>query len=435
MDGGARHARDATVGLRPGPPAPARSETLVTTPEPFLDVRSREFRDDPHPLYARLRAHAALVPVRGSYVRGALFATRHQDVLELLKDPRFVNDSRNAGVSHPMGAWWMPRLFTTMAANMLNADEPKHRRLRNLVARAFTPARVRGMRAAAGTIVERLLADAARRGEVDLVAAFALPLPLEIISEMMGVPDDDRPQFRAWMTNLTDAFSGGVVGILLQIPTGNRLLRLFERLIAERRAEPRDDLISALVQAEEEDGDRLTADDLISMVFLLLLAGHDTTVNLLAGGTLALLEHPDQLAGLRARPEAIERATEELLRYVSPAIYASPRYAREDLELHGRRVARGTAILPGIASANRDDRAFTAPERLDLERDPNRHLALGTGIHHCLGAALARLEAVVAFPALIQRFPAMRLAVPADRLEWRLAGIIRGLKRLPLRLA
>lgn len=407
----------------------------MDTADLFLDFKSPAFQNDPYPLYARLRAHAALVPVRGSYVRGGYFATRYQDVADLLKDPRFVNDSQAAGVPHPMGAWWMPRLFTTLQGNMLNADGPKHRRLRSLVQRAFTPGRVRDMKRAADAIIERLLDDAARRGEVDLMSAFALPLPLTIISEMMGVPQEDRARFQAWMTSLTDSFSGGVLRVLMQIPTGNRLLRLFEALIEQRRAEPRDDLISALVQAEEEDGDRLSADDLISMVFLLLLAGQETTVNLIGTGTLALLQHPQQLAALRGRPEGIQCAIDELLRFTSPTVFASPRYAREDLELHGRQIPKGTAIFGGLAAANRDGNVFADPESLDLARDPNRHLALGIGVHFCMGAPLARLEGSLAINALIQRFPAMRLAVPAEQLKWRLPGNIRGLKALPLRLA
>ena len=398
----------------------------------FLDFKSPAFRNDPYPLYARLRARTALVPVRGSYLRGALFATRYQAVAELLKDPRFANDAHHAGASHAMGAWWMPRLFQTMGNNMLNSDEPRHKRLRNLVSRAFTPVRVREMRRAAEVIVERLLDDAARRGEVDLMSAFALPLPLAIISEMMGIPEADRARFHRGMTSLTNSFSGGIVGVLMQIPNGNRLLRLFEALIDKRRAEPRDDLISALVQAEE-DGDRLSADDMVSMVFLLLLAGHETTVNLIGTGTLALLQHPEQLAALRARPEGIQCAIEELLRFTSPAIFTAPRYAREDLEFQGHKVTRGTPILGGVASANRDEKAFTDPERLDLAREPNKHLALGIGIHFCMGAPLARLEGSLAIPALIQRFPAMRLAVPAEQLQWRLPGNIRGLVALPLR--
>jgi len=400
-----------------------------------IDFKSPAFRNDPYPLYARLRARAALVPVRGSYLRGALFATRHQAVAELLKDPRFVNDSRHAGATPAMGAWWMPRLFQTMQSNMLNSDEPKHRRLRNLVSRAFTPGRVKEMRRAAEVIIERLLDDAARRNEVDLMSAFALPLPLAIISEMMGIPEEDRARFHGWMSSLTNSFSGGIVGVLMQIPTGNRLLRLFEALIARRRAEPREDLISALVQAEEDDGDRLSADDIISMIFLLLLAGHETTVNLIGTGTLALLADPQQREALRARPEGIACAVEELLRFTSPAIFTAPRYAREDLVLHGQRVARGTPILGGLAAANRDEQVFADPESLDLAREPNRHLALGVGIHFCMGAPLARLEGSLAINALMQRFPAMRLAVPAEQLQWRLPGNIRGLTTLPLRLA
>ncbi len=398
-----------------------------------LDLKDPEYRDDPHPLFARLRKRAPLVHVTGSPVRNAWLVTRYQDVQAALKDPRIVNDARNAGQKHSMDAWWIPRVFATMQDSMLNADPPEHRRLRNLVQLAFTPGRVREVATRVQKIVDRQLDRVHARGEMEIIADLALPLPLTIISEMMGVPEADRLNFSRWMQRFTTVFSGGRVNVLIQLPNGQRLLRLFRRLIASRRTDPGDDLISALVQAEQ-DGQRLSADELLSMVFLLLLAGHETTVNLIGTGTLALLDHPEQLALLRQQPELVDSAVEELLRYSSPIVYGIPRFVAEDLELAGQSLVRGTALFPGIASANRDESVFDTPDRLDLTRAPNKHLSFGLGIHYCLGAPLARLEASIAFRTLVSRYPDLRLAIPRTGIRWRTPANFRGLAALPVRL-
>ncbi len=405
----------------------------MTTPNLLIDFKSPEYRDDPFGLFARLRPRAAVVPTRGSFVRGARFIMRYADVQAVLKDPRFANDSRNAGLLHPMGAWWMPRLFKSMQDNLANRDGSDHRRLRNLVQVAFTPKRVRQMEDVAQTTVERILDEAEHRGELELIADFALPLPLLIISEMMGVPEADRADFQRWTSALAASFAKGITGVLWAIPSGNRLMRLIERIIEERRVEPRNDLITDLVAAESE-GARLEAGEVLSMVFLLLLAGYETTVHLIASGTLALVQNPEQRQLLRERPELRDGAIEELARYTSPALYTTPRYAGEDLEIGGEAVPRGTALFPGVASANHDGEEFDEPERLLLERSPNRHLTFGQGIHYCLGAPLARLEVGIAIEALVRRFPKMRLAVPPERLQWMLSLTLRGLVTLPLRL-
>jgi len=406
----------------------------MASEELIIDFKSAEYRNDPQALFARLRPSAAVIPIRAPFIRNALFVTRYEDVHAVLKDTRFANDVRNAGAKHPMDSWWMPRLVKTMQDNMLNKDAPDHRRLRNLVQVAFTPKRVRQMESVAQDIVERLLDDAAQRRELDFVDEFALPLPLRILSAMLGIPDDDRDDFLQWTKTLSSSFAKGVTGMLMAVPAGNRLLRLIERLIEERRTQTTDDLISDLVQAEQE-GSRLDAKEVTSMIFLLLMAGYDTTVNLISAGTLALLRHPEQLEALRDRPELFDGAIEELMRYTSPALYTGLRYATEDVEIGGQTVRRGTMLFPGVASANWDDAVFDEPSRLDLERTPNRHLGFGQGAHYCLGAPLARLEARVALGKLLQRFDDIRLTVPVDTLQWALPINLRGLVSLPLRVS
>jgi cytochrome P450 PksS len=268
---------------------------------------------------------------------------------------------------------------------------------------------------------------------VDLIPAFALPLPLTVISDMMGIPERDRRNFRRWTATFLETPSGGPLAMLAQLPNGLRLLRFFERLVAQRRARPQDDLVSALVAAEQA-GDRLSEDELLAMIFLLLLAGHETTVNLIASGTLALLQHPDQRLRLRQDPSLIDRAVEELLRFTNPVEHGTTRFALEDVEVGGVTIPRGSRVVALLSSANRDEAVFEHPDQLDLARHPNRHLAFGLGIHYCLGAPLARLEGKIAIQALVQRFPDLALDVPPEKLRWRHAISVRGLKALPVRL-
>lgn len=248
---------------------------------------------------------------------------------------------------------------------------------------------------------------------------------------MLGVSPEDRVSFRTLFSKLADPDAVNPLGFLRNLPRMGQLNRFVRRLIAQRREQPGDDLMSALLRAEE-GGDRLSEDELVSMVFLLLFAGHETTVNLIANGVQALLAHPDQLALLRERPELIDTAIEELLRFTNPVGVVAPRFAREDLEVAGVHVPRGTTLMLLLASANLDEAAFPNAHRLDVTRDPNRHVSFGLGAHFCLGAPLARLEARVALPALLRRFPTMRLGVPVSKLRLRSNLGLRGLHELPL---
>jgi cytochrome P450 PksS len=389
-------------------------------------------RADPFPLYAHLRKNAPVFAVQRPFFGKMWLLTRYEDVLTALQDKRFVNDRGNVGDGRSTTMpWWMPHLFQLLLSVMSAKDLEDHRRLRALVHKAFTPRRVEELRGSVERIVGGLLDEAGKKQTVDLIADFALPLPLVIISELMGVEGDDRRKLHLWTASFLDALNGGLLDAFRQGPKGFLMLRLFRKLIQQRREQPRDDLISALVQAEEQ-GDRLTEEELLSMMFLLLLAGYETTVHLIGNGTLALLQNPDQLQKLREHPELIDSAIEELLRYTSPVEQPAPRFLREDVELSGQRLPRGATVIPVLASANRDESAFPNPDTLDITRDPNRHLALGMGAHYCLGAPLARLEGRIALLSLVQRFPQLRLAVPAERLRWRSSLTVRGLKALPL---
>ena len=414
------------------------STTFESSPMPLPSLNlERELerpasRADPVAAYARIRAMGPVL--RSTSMFGESFAiTRYSDVASVLRDPRAVSDRRSLGDGSkgPMERWWMPGTVKLLLNSMVMKDPPDHRRLRNLVSKAFTPAMVAGLTARVEAITSELLDAMARRPGVELVEDLALPLPLTVIAEMLGVSPEDRAAFRTLFAKLVDPDALNPVGFVRNLPRMARLNRFIRRLIALRRERPGDDLMTALVRAEE-GGDRLSEDELVSMVFLLLFAGHEPTVNLIANGVQALLAHPDQLALLRERPELIDTAIEELLRFTNPVGTVSPRFAREDMEVAGVPVPRGATLMLLLASANLDEAAFPNAHRLDLTRDPNRHVSFGLGAHFCLGAPLARLEARVAIPALLRRFPRMRLAVPPSKLRLRSNIGLRGLHALPL---
>ncbi len=389
-------------------------------------------RADPVAAYARIRALGPVLRARSMFGE-SLAITRYADVASVLRDPRAVSDRRSLGDGGrgPMERWWMPGTVKLILNSMVMKDPPDHRRLRNLVQMAFTPSMVAGLTARVEAITTELLDAMARRPTVELIEDLALPLPLTVIAEMLGVSPEDRGSFRTLFAKLVDPDALNPLGFVRNLPRMGRLNRFIRRLIALRREQPGDDLMTALVRAEE-GGDRLSEDELVSMVFLLLFAGHETTVNLIASGVQALLAHPDQLALLREKPELIDTAIEELLRFTNPVGTVAPRFAREDMEVAGVPVPRGTTLMLLLASANLDEAAFPNAHRLDITREPNRHVSFGLGAHFCLGAPLARLEARVALPALLRRFPGMRLSVPVSQLQLRSNVGLRGLHALPL---
>lgn len=403
-----------------------------------LDIASANFKANPWPACAHLRAEQPVVcvPVRvHTSMDEAYLVTRYEDAAAVLRDERFVKDIRSARDSHHFGVPWVPRALKPLAHTMLDSDGDEHRRLRTLVRDTFAPKHIAQLEPRAQEVVDELLERMTGTDVVDLVAGFALPLPLTVIAEILGVPERDRLRFRRWFSSLIglETSSRPNVSMLMKLPKVLAMMRFLRRLVAERRAHPGSDLISRLAQTEE-DGDRLTEDELVAMLAILLIAGYETTVNLIATGVLLLLSHPQQLTRLREDSALIGSAVEELLRLATPVDVATERYAREDVELAGVIIPRGALVLVAIVSANADEMRFPEPERLDIARGENRHLAFGLGPHYCLGAPLARMEGRIALDGLIRRFPNLRLAVPVEQLRWRPGVSLRGLVALPVSL-
>lgn len=394
-----------------------------------VNLTSKALHHNPYPVYTILREQSPVVGVDGTLFSSGTgwFVSRYDDVVSVLKDPRFSVERRKVDGRDLSKAWWIPGILRAFLNSMVMVDNPDHARLKTLVHKAFTPKMIQQMSGRIETISHMLLDEMAKKQSVDLIADFALPLPLTVISDMMGVPHEDRRRFHIMMKRFLDA------PMIQQFPNAFALHRLFKKLIAQHRRNPQDDLITALVQAEE-GGDSLSEDELIAMLLLLLLAGHETTVNLIGNGTLALLEHPEQFDKLKSNPELLPSAIEEMLRFTNPVHQIAPRYALEDVELGGQHIPKGGTVIVGVASANRDETAFVNAHAFDIARNPNPHIAFGLGIHYCLGAPLARLEGKIAFDALLARFPNLSLAFPAETLEWRGAPSLRGLKKLPIHL-
>ncbi len=408
------------------------SGTLVW--DPFDPAWAR----DPYPVYATLREQS---PVHRSPFGFWVF-TRHADCLAVLRDKRASSDGRNIDATDFPAIRDRELIAGTGAGEMLAEmapfifrDPPDHTRLRGLVQKAFTPRVIEGLRPRIEQICEDLLDVALERGSCDLVAEYAYPLPVQIIVEMLGVPAEDHEQFRVWSGALArgldpdfllppEAAQERLAGIL-------SFVQYFAGLIEERRARPGDDLLTRLIEAEES-GDVLSQGELLSTCILLLVAGHETSVNLIAGGALALMEHPDQLARWRHDLGVARGAVEELLRYVPP-VQLTGRVALEPISVGGVVIGPGEFAMLLIGSANRDPAAFDEPDRLDLGRTENNHLGFGFGIHHCLGAPLARLETQVALSALVRR--ARILERDGDELVYKENIVLRGLEALPVHVA
>ncbi len=406
---------------------------------PLSDLRAVSITDarhkaDPFPFYARLRADAPVFPVmmttRGT--QRAWLVTRYADVLAVLKDDeRFVKDRHNAMTAEQLRkAPRLPPIFRSLERNLLGLDGADHDRLKALVHRAFTPRMVEQLREQTQRQVDAALDRAERKGDMELLNDFALPVPLAIIGRMLGVPEDDEARFARWARAFLSISTRNPLPV---IPSILRFINYPRTLIKLRRARPADDLLSALIQARE-GSDALSDDEIVAMVVLLLTAGHETTVNLIASGTLTLLQHPEQLARLRAEPGLIASAVEEIVRYAAPVETATERYAREDVTIAGTTIPKGELVLAVLASANRDAGQFPDPDTFDIARERKRHLGFGHGMHYCLGAPLARMEGQIALGTLIRRAPHLRLNVAPDRLRWRSSFLVRGLEALPVAL-
>ncbi|HVV08765.1 cytochrome P450 [Amycolatopsis sp.] len=395
-------------------------------------VIDEDFITRPHAIYEQLREQG---PVRQAIARRGLrvwLVTGYAEAKALLADPRLSKDNARARglFEAQFPADGQPNVFSSsLASHMLNLDPPDHTRLRKLVNKAFTARTVSRLRPRIEQIADELLEEVAAKGSVDLLESFAFPLPITVICELLGVPVEDRDKFRTWSNSIVASSTPE----LLQEHSA-ALAAYLSALISAKRAEPTDDLLSDLVHVSEE-GDQLSEVELISMAFLLLVAGHETTVNLIGNGVRALLEHPDQLAALRADPALLPGAVEELLRFDGPIHIATLRFTAEPVQVGDVEIPADEFVMVSLLSANRDGERFDEPDTLDIRRPAGGHLAFGHGIHYCVGAPLARLEAEIALRKLLGRFSTLELNGEATALRYRESTLMRGLESLPVRLA
>lgn len=398
-------------------------------PQPATEQFGDDYFQDPQAAFARLRAAGPAVPVIMPEGGRAWLVTRYDDVRAALADPRLAKD----WVAHMTPDGFDINADPVRAylnRHLLNMDPPDHTRLRRLVVKAFTSRRIAGLRPRISEITAGLLDDmAAGPDETDLIESFAFPLPVIVICELVGIPAEDRAEFREWSGTLLS--SRGTKEQYRAAAVA--MYEYFMKLVASKRRSPDDDLLSALLAAQEA-GDSLSEQELLAMLFLLLVAGHETTVNLIASGVLALLAHPEELARLRADPSLLPTAVEELLRYVNPLNHATERFTLEPVTIGGVQIPAREWVVCVTSSANVDPGRFPDGSSLDVGRDASGHLAFGHGIHYCLGAPLARLEGEIAFGSLLSRFGGLALAAPESSLRWRPSSLIHGLETLPVRL-
>src|SRR2546430_523540 len=381
---------------------------------PRVDVASEEFFRDPAAVVARLRASAPVVAAKFPIVGKVWVTTTYEATARVLKDTATFSLRKDDGAVAGL-RWWMPSLIATLASNMLTTDEPDHTRLRGIVDEAFRRRAVLEMEPRIRAIADDLAAELFAEGSpTDLVARYAQTLPLSVICELLGLPRADRPQFIAWAK--AGAQFTGVIGFLRMMGTIRKMRRYMAERLQAARKEGGEGLIAELVRVEMEGG-RIGGDEMVSMLFLLLAAGSDPTTHLISGSVYELLKAPERRDWLAQDWRRAGLAIEEFLRFVSPVQFSKPRYVRQALELDGVGLKKGDRIMAMIVAANLDPAANDNPDRLDLERKPNRHLSFGTGIHFCLGHQLARIEAACALQALLTRWPKLQLAVEPDEIR------------------
>jgi cytochrome P450 len=394
----------------------------------FSDPR---YRADPYAVYAELRRERPAYPARLRNGDEVYLVTRFADVEAGLKDGRLIKNIANARERRPglLARLGFAKQFSN--SNMLKSDPPEHTRLRALAHQAFTPKLVNQMRGHIQALADQLIDAVEPSGRMDLIADFALPLPITVICEMLGVPRQDEQKFRRWSNALVASGALSSESIPM-VPQLFLMLRYVRRLVRRRRAHPLggDDLIGQLIAAREQ-GQQLQERELVSTIILLLIAGHETTVNLIGNGMLALLLNPEQMGRLQQEPELTRGAVEELLRFVNPVQLVN-RYAAADMDIGGVPIPRGSHVQMVVAAANHDPSFVAEASQLDVSRTVRQHVAFGQGVHYCLGAPLARLEGEIAFATLLRRLPKMRLGVAPTELEWRSGIELRGLQSLPV---
>jgi cytochrome P450 len=387
-----------------------------------LRAYGRQFTADPYPVYAELRARGPVHRVHTPDAGDLWLVVGHDEARAALADPRLAKDPRVVN-----GNSYDEQFF---GPHMLLADPPRHTRLRKLVAREFTARRVEALRPRVQEITDQLVDAMVSRPDrrADLIEALAFPLPITVICELLGVPDLDRASFRAWSSEAVAPTSAEA-----ELAAFTQMSAYLDELIEDKRCSPGEDLMSALIRTTGEDGDRLSTAELRGMAFLLLIAGHETTVNLISNGVRALLSHPGQLAALRADFSLLGGAVEEMLRYDGPVEVSTFRFTTVPVTIGGTLIPARERVLVALASADRDPGRFADPDRFDIRRDTRGHVAFGHGPHHCLGAPLARMEGRIAVRALLERCPDLALDAAPEKLDWLPGMLMRGVRSLPVR--
>lgn len=395
----------------------------------LADLISQETKRDPVAFSTSLREKGSLIYLTSILDLGeGWIVTGYDDAAAILKDFRFIKDPlKTSLLGSPKETSFVIKMLS-MRRDLLVIDPPDHTRLRHLVSKAFTSRVVEQLRPRIQQIADELLDKVEQQGQMDVITDFAFPLPISVISELLGIPLQDRLQFRIWSQVLISTPQNEMEQ---HIYTLAEFFQYIKRLLIEKRKHPNLDLISGLVQAEE-NGDVLSETELVSTIFLLIFAGHETTVNLIGNGMLALLQHPEQMHQLQNDPILLPSAVEELLRYTTPLSFSTVRWASEDVPLGDKVIRKGEPVFISFSAVNTDAQQFHHPEVLDITRQENRHLTFGKGIHSCLGAPLARLEGQIAFGTLLRRLPDLRLACLPEQLAWTPSFLFRELTSLPV---
>jgi cytochrome P450 len=400
-----------------------------------FNLTSSTFKADPYPTFARLRDSDPVYQYATSPSgQRTWLITRYADADAILRDERFVKDLRNVSPPEERAPRpeTVPSASDLMSMMMTDVDPPDHTRLRSLASQSFTPRMVEQWRGRVQEITDKLIDAVVEKGTMDLIEEFAFPFPMRVISEILGVPAEDSAMLHRWTKAIADAL-GDPVAFQQAAPHLQAFYVYLCTLIDDKRLNPADDLVSRLIQAEDA-GDRLSKRELVTMVFLLIVAGHDTTASMIGNGMLALLTHPAQMTLLKNNPDPalLKTAVEEFLRYRSPFMQATFRWACADVQLDEKLIRRGDGVVISLASANRDETAFGEADTLDITRRENAHLAFGKGIHYCLGAPLARLEGQIAIGTLLRRLPKLHLEIDPTSLSWRPGSLALGLNHLPV---
>jgi cytochrome P450 len=404
----------------------------MATQTHVYDIWSAKTRANPQALYEQMRHEAPIYRAVGPQSGNNFwFITRYDDCMTVLKNDETIGKEFRKHLPPEVTNHWGPPpdpndVFEVINRHLLNLDPPDHTRLRGLVHKAFTPRRIENLRPRIQQIADDLIDQMKGANQADLINAFSFPLPITVIAEMLGIPASDREKFRDWTRTL----------LFVPDESENRRAAMefgmyMSNMIDERRENPQDDVLSGLVEAEDS-GDRLDRMELLSMIFLLLVAGHETTVNLIANGMLLLLQHPDQLEKLKNDSTLIRPAVEEILRYNGPVETTTFRWAFEDVEIGGVTIPAGDVVLPALLAANRDPAYFENPNVFDITRENNKHIAFGLGIHYCVGAPLARMEGAIAINTLLKRLPNLQLAVDIEDLQWSESILLHGMKEMPV---